>query len=64
MTAARPRTQLPSRRWLTRAMVLEYLGSRRELERLENAGLLKREYPGGIKQARYIRSQVLAAVGE
>jgi hypothetical protein len=45
-------------------MVLEFLGSRRELERLEREGLLKREYPGGIKQARYVRTQVLAAVGE
>lgn len=59
-----PRNQLPNRRWLTRAMVLEFLGSRRELERLEREGLLKREYPGGIKQARYVRTQVLAAVGE
>jgi len=55
-------TQLPNRRWLTRAMVLEYIGSWRELARLEKAGKLVPEYPGGIKQKRYVRAQVIAAV--
>jgi hypothetical protein len=53
---------LPNRRWLTRAMVLEYLGSRRELERLEKEGRLVPEYPAGIKRKRYVRVQVLLAV--
>lgn len=58
------RTQLPNKRWLTRAMVIEFCGSWRELERLEREGKLKREYPGGIKHARYVRAQVLAAVND
>lgn len=58
------RTQLPNKRWLTRAMVIEFVGSWRELKKLEGEGKLKREYPGGIKHARYVRAQVLAAVEE
>jgi hypothetical protein len=57
-------TQLPNRRWLTRAMVIEYVGTRRELERLERAGRLVPEFPGGIKHKRYVRSQVLACIKE
>jgi hypothetical protein len=61
---APPKTQLPNKRWLSRAMVIEYLGSWRELQRLEREGKLKREFPGGIKHARYVRANVLACVEE
>jgi hypothetical protein len=44
-------------------MVIEFLdGGRRELEQLERAGILSRQYPGGIKHARYVRAAVLEAV--
>jgi hypothetical protein len=58
------RPQLPNKRWLTRAMVIEFCGSWRELVRLEHEGKLTRVYPGGIKHARYVRAEVLAAVEE
>lgn len=45
-------------------MVIEFVGSWRELARLEREGKLKREYPGGILHARYVRAEVLAAVEE
>lgn len=57
------KSQLPNRRWLTRAMVIEYLGgSRHELERLERERLVVPEFPGGCKRKHYVRSQVIAAV--
>lgn len=57
-----PQKTLPARRWLSRAVVIEFLGSRTELERLEAEKRLVREYPAGLKHARYVRAQVLAAV--
>lgn len=55
--------ELPNRRWLTRKMVILYLGSWRELRRLEESKMLVPQYPGGIKHKRYVRSEVIAAVG-
>jgi len=43
-------------------MVISFVGSWRELQRLEDAGKLVPEYPAGIKHKRYVRAQVLAAV--
>lgn len=54
--------ELPNRRWLTRKMVISYVGSWRELRRLEDAGNLVPQYPGGIKHKRYVRSEVIAAL--
>lgn len=56
------RNELPARRWVTRAVVIEFLGSRRELERLEAEGLLHREYPGGRKRAMYRTAEAREAV--
>lgn len=43
--------------------MVEFVGGRRELARLEAEKLLVREYPAGLKRARYLRTQVLAVVG-
>lgn len=43
-------------------MVIDYVGSWRELARLEKEKVIKRTYPGGIKHARYVRAEVIAAV--
>lgn len=58
------RNELPARRWVSRAVVIEFLGSRRELERLEAEQLISREYPGGRKYAMYRTAQVRAAVDQ
>jgi hypothetical protein len=54
--------RLPTKRWLKRAEVIEYLGSRRELERMERERKIVAEYPAGLKHKRFVRAQVLAAV--
>lgn len=57
------RNELPARRWVSRAVVIEFLGgSRRELERLEAEKLITREYPAGRTYAMYRTAQVKAAV--
>ena len=55
--------RLPQKRWLRRGEVIEYLrGGRRELDRLVRTRVLVPEHPAGLKQARYVRAQVLAAI--
>lgn len=52
------------KRWLKRAEVIEFLGSRRALELLEKECVLRPVYPAGLKHKRYVRAEVLAAVEE
>lgn len=57
--------RLPAKRWLSRAVVLEFIcGSWRDLKRLEAEGRLTPEHPGGIVHKRYRREQVAALRGE
>lgn len=52
--------RLPNRRWLSRGVVLEFIGGTwRDLKALEQAGKLVPEHPGGIRHKRYLRDQVL-----
>lgn len=51
--------RLPARRWLSRAVVLEFTqGTWRDLRKLEADGRLTPEHPGGIVHKRYRREQV------
>ena len=51
---------LPAKRWLSRAVVLEFIGGTwRDLRALEAEGKLVPEHPGGITHKRYRREQVL-----
>lgn len=53
-------TQLPEKVYLNRAIVLQAVGGRRQLEKLEGAGEIKRVPLHGYKRAHYLRSEVLA----
>lgn len=51
--------ELPFKKYLPRKIVLVAVGGRRELERHEATKALVRQYPAGLKHARYLRVQVV-----
>lgn len=51
--------EIPFKKYLPRKIVLKIVGGRRELERHEAEGTLKRHYPCGLKQARYLRTELI-----
>lgn len=53
-------TQLPDKVYLKRAIVLQAVGGRRQLEKLEITGQLKRVPLTGYTRAHYLRSEVVA----
>lgn len=55
-------TALPEKVFLKRKPVLQAVGGRAELEKLENEGMLTRLYLTGYKCAHYRRAQVMRVV--
>jgi hypothetical protein len=53
-------SEIPLRKYLPRKVVLQAVGGRRALERHEGEGALRRYYPCRMKQARYLRSELVA----
>lgn len=52
--------EIPYKKYLPRDVVLNAVGGRRELERHEREGALKRRYPAGMHRARYLRTELMS----
>lgn len=51
--------EIPFKKYLAREIVVKAVGGRRELERLEAEGSLRRYYPCTLRRARYLRSELM-----
>jgi hypothetical protein len=55
---------IPFKKYLSRSVVTSAVGGRRELERYERSGALKRHYPCSLKRARYLRTELIALLDD
>lgn len=51
--------KIPFKKYLSREVVLQAVGGRRELERHEAEGALRRYFPCGLRRARYLRTELM-----
>lgn len=51
--------EIPFKKYLTRKIVLAAVGGRQALELAEREKTLIRHYPCGMKQARYLRAELM-----